>query len=234
MPPTKRRCSRFVAACSAASAADLFRDDLVAQAGRPGLVRRLQQHLDRAPQVHLARCARPLPGHEVIDRSLVDPDNRRPVDYAALAGQLASLEALDPVDCGALASAPHDGRAKLWIAWRLLALRREIPALFRDGDYRGLRAVGAQANHVVAFVRRHDKALLVAIAGRLFARLLGEPGRMPCGDAVWGDTAVEVGLADGTRLRNVVDGAMLVVEGGRLTIGAAFARFPAAALVVVD
>ena len=50
---------------------------------------------------------------------------------------------------------------------------------------------------------------------------------------MWGDTAVEVGLPDGTRLRNIVDGATLVVVDGRIRLGAAFARFPAAALLAL-
>jgi (1->4)-alpha-D-glucan 1-alpha-D-glucosylmutase len=110
-------------------------------------------------------------GHEVVSLTLVDPDNRQPVDYARHAERLAALGALDPSDAGELAAAPHDGRAKLWITSRLLALRSERPALFRDGDYRALKTGGRHADHVVAFARRHAGATLVAVAGRLFAGL---------------------------------------------------------------
>jgi (1->4)-alpha-D-glucan 1-alpha-D-glucosylmutase len=170
-------------------------------------------------------------GHEVMNLSLVDPDNRRPVDYGELAQMLAALAAIDPADASALAATPNDGRAKLWIAWRLLALRREQPALFADGDYVALDASGAHAAHVVAFARRHEGVTLVAIAGRLFAQWLGEPERLPLGDEMWEDTAVAVDLPDGARLVDVLTGSTLTVERGRIPLGRAFAAFPAAALL---
>ncbi|HUG24049.1 malto-oligosyltrehalose synthase [Piscinibacter sp.] len=170
-------------------------------------------------------------GHELISLALVDPDNRRPVDCEALAGALASLEALAPQQVSALAANPHNGRAKLWIAWRLLTLRRERPALFRDGAYAALEAHGTHAEHVLAFARRHEGTTLLVIAGRLFARLLGEAERLPLGEAVWADTTVAVDLPDGTRLTDVLCGETRTVEDGHIALGAAFARFPAAAFV---
>ena len=170
-------------------------------------------------------------GHEVINLTLVDPDNRRSVDYAALDQTLQALEALDPAQVSTLMLTPHDGRAKLWITWRLLTLRRERPALFRDGDYRALEVSGAHAEHVVAFARRHEGATLVALSGRLFFRLLGEADRPPLGEAGWFDTRVALDLPDGTRLTNVLTHETLVVEHGHIALGAAFARLPTAALV---
>jgi len=172
-------------------------------------------------------------GHEVVNLTLVDPDNRQPVDYARHAERLAALGALDPSDAGELAAAPHDGRAKLWITWRLLALRRAQPELFRDGDYLALKTGGRHADHVVAFARRHAGAALVAVAGRLFAGLGAEPGRLPLGDAVWDDTWIAVPpLQDGTRLVDALTGARVTIENRRIRLAAAFARFPGAALVV--
>lgn len=173
-------------------------------------------------------------GHETIALTLVDPDNRRPVDYTALAQTLAGLEALNPADAAqlpALASAPHDGRAKLWITWRLLMLRRERPALFGEGDYTALQVDGVHADHVVAFARRYQGVTLIAISGRLFARLLGESTQPPLGEAVWSDTSVVIDLPDGTRLTNVLTDETCVVANGRITLGAAFARLPCAALI---
>ncbi|MEP7138435.1 MAG: malto-oligosyltrehalose synthase [Caldimonas sp.] len=224
---------RFIGLLLGDEAGREFRDDLVVQAGRLawfGAFNSLSTALLKFTSPGVPDIYQ---GHEVVNLTLVDPDNRRPVDYSALSSELAALERLDPGDAGTLLEAPHDGRAKLWLAWRLLAVRRERPELFRDGGYRALKVEGPQAVHVVAFSRRHGDALLVTLAGRLFARLLGEPDRAPCGDAVWGDTAVEVGLPDGTRLRNIVDGATLVVVDGRIRLGAAFARFPAAALLAL-
>ena len=170
-------------------------------------------------------------GHETINLTLVDPDNRRPVDFASLDQRLGSLETLGPAQLPTLMAAPEDGRAKLWITWRLLALRRERPALFRDGDYAALMVSGTYATHVVAFARRHNGTLLVVIAGRLFARLLGEAMLPPLGESAWADTKVAINLPDGTRLTNILTDEILIVERGGIALSAAFACLPAAALL---
>jgi len=175
-------------------------------------------------------------GNELVDLSLVDPDNRRPVDYAPRAGLLDDLRGLDPADLArvaqALLSAPQDGRAKLLVTWRLLELRRRRLELLRDGDYRGLAASGARAAHVLAFARSHGRHVLVTIAGRLFAQLLREPGRLPLGEDAWGDTAVEVPeLAAGATLLNAITGERVQLRDGRIRLAEAFATFPAGALL---
>jgi (1->4)-alpha-D-glucan 1-alpha-D-glucosylmutase len=170
-------------------------------------------------------------GHETMALTLVDPDNRRPVDYAALDRCLKSLEAHAPAHAGYLLEPLHDGRAKLWVTWRLLALRRRQPELFRDGDYVPLEVTGTRAGHVLAFARRHQGRTLVTIAGRLFAKLLDEPGRLPLGEAVWDDTAVVIDMPDGTPLVDLLADEPIVVRDGRIAVAAAFGRFAGAALL---
>ena len=170
-------------------------------------------------------------GHETMALTLVDPDNRRPVDYAALERHLAALEKLAPEHAGYLLESLHDAPAKLWITSRLLGLRKQQPALFRDGDYLPLEASGAHAGHVVAFARRHEGTTLLALGGRLFATLLGEAERLPLGEAVWQDTAVAVDLPDGTRCVDALTGATIAVRDGRIPMGEALARFPGAVLL---
>jgi len=176
-------------------------------------------------------------GNELIDYSLVDPDNRRPVDYVLRrrlleeVRDMAQRPGFAPA-AHALAEHPYDGRAKLLVAWRLLDLRRELPALFADGSYEALETVGARAAHVLAFARRHEEGTLVVIAGRLFARLMGDPGALPVGAQVWHDTHVErSGLAEGTRLENLLTGETVRVRDGRIELAHAFASFPGAALL---
>ncbi len=171
-------------------------------------------------------------GQEIIGLTLVDPDNRRPVDYAALEQSLADLEALDPAQATTLLSTLLDGRAKLWLTWRLLSLRRQQPLLFRDGDYAALKVKGEHAQHVLAFSRRHGSAHLVVIAGRLFSRLPGMPAALPLGESVWSDTCVAIDLPEGARLTNVLTGEGLVVAGGIIRLSLAFSQLPAAALIV--
>ncbi|MGH8738007.1 MAG: malto-oligosyltrehalose synthase, partial [Burkholderiales bacterium] len=175
-------------------------------------------------------------GNELIDYSLVDPDNRRPVDYVLRRRLLEEVRDIAQrtgfaAVARALAAHPFDGRAKLLVAWRLLDLRRELPALFADGAYEPLEAGGAQAAHVLAYARRHEAGTLVVIAGRLFARLLGEPGNLPLDAAVWRDTHVAAGqMAEGSRLQNLLTGETVTVRDGRIALAHAFASFPAATL----
>jgi (1->4)-alpha-D-glucan 1-alpha-D-glucosylmutase len=125
-------------------------------------------------------------GTEFWDQSLVDPDNRRPVDFAARSAALAADET--PV-----AAAAHwrDGHVKQAVIRRALALRREAPALFARGDYQPIEVIGAKARHVVAFARTHDGANCVVVAPRLPGGLLE-----PAADSVtiptenWHDTAL--------------------------------------------
>jgi (1->4)-alpha-D-glucan 1-alpha-D-glucosylmutase len=175
-------------------------------------------------------------GCEILDFSLVDPDNRRPVDFALRREQLMSLRALADCEHPELAhsvrglfATPYDGRAKLWVALRALGLRREHPKLFSDGDYRSLDAAGARAKHLVAYARRHGRDGALVIAGRLYASLGLQPGVLPVGRAAWVDTTIDVGqIPRGTALRNVLTGETWDVEGERLQVADACANFPVA------
>jgi len=169
-------------------------------------------------------------GQEQICLTLVDPDNRGAVDYAALAATLDRLQAMDPQQAHVLLNDPQDGRAKLWLTWRLLTLRRSQQALLRDGEYVALPVTGAAAAHVVAFARRLAGSTLVVLAPRLIARLMGDRHERPVGDAAWADTRVAVDLADGP-IHDVLTGTQLQVERGQIALAEAFAQLPVAALL---
>src|SRR5207253_4500898 len=118
-------------------------------------------------------------GNEIWDFSLVDPDNRRPVDYTQRRKMLAELESIDMDACvdrgliDSLVTGMRDGRCKLFVTWKVLQFRRDHAALFRDGEYLPLRVSGEYAANVCAFARRHEGKLTVTIAPRLYLRLLG-------------------------------------------------------------
>ena len=110
-------------------------------------------------------------GEELLELALVDPDNRRPVDYAMRSRLLQEFDAIsaadDPAEAvAALRARPEDGRLKLWLIWRALQLRRERPALFACGDYRPLSPRGERARHVIAFARAHEVGTVATVASR--------------------------------------------------------------------
>ncbi|MFC7609703.1 hypothetical protein [Teichococcus aestuarii] len=122
-------------------------------------------------------------GTEFWDESLVDPDNRRPVDYAARRAALAR----NAEPAGLLADWAS-GTVKQALIHRLLLARAEAPALFTAGHYTPLPLEGAQAGAMLAFLRQEaGEALLVAVP-RLSVPLLGRGETLSVPDTVWGDT----------------------------------------------
>jgi (1->4)-alpha-D-glucan 1-alpha-D-glucosylmutase len=143
-------------------------------------------------------------GTERWDLSLVDPDNRQPVDFTQSARLLAEATSICTNE---LLRSWTDGRVKMAIISRGLALRNLRPSLFQEGDYVPLEVIGEKANHIVAFARRFDGAALVAVAPRLVAGLSAEENPLPCGPGAWGETRLVLvdGIA-GRILHNVLTG----------------------------
>jgi (1->4)-alpha-D-glucan 1-alpha-D-glucosylmutase len=166
-------------------------------------------------------------GSEFVELTLVDPDNRRPVDFELRARLLQEFEHLP--DPASLATVLHDGRAKLWVIWRLLQLRKRLPELFAAGAYMPLEVSGARREHVVAFARSHAAGTLVIAAGRLFVKLLGAPGKLPLGED-WGDAALAL-PPGAAALENVLTGERIDAADGVLPLARACAHFPVAALL---
>ena len=123
-------------------------------------------------------------GTEIWDYSLVDPDNRRPVDYELRRKMLKSLSSATPTE---LMRTWPDGRIKLFLTKHLLQLRRRHANLFERGEYLPLHASGTFAECCVSFVRRLDNNWIAVIAPRLSSRI----GFPPIGEA-WQDTAVQL------------------------------------------
>ena len=177
-------------------------------------------------------------GNELLDFSLVDPDNRRPVDYAERARMLAALEAhgeAEPAFARALLENLADGRAKLYVTWKTLQFRKAHAALFDSGEYLPAEVTGTRAGHLCAYARHVAGECALMIIPRLYAQLLGEREQLPLGERVWGDTEIELPRAwAGAHLRNVLDGHALgshVRDGRRMVLaGHALANFPVALL----
>jgi (1->4)-alpha-D-glucan 1-alpha-D-glucosylmutase len=175
-------------------------------------------------------------GNELWDFSLVDPDNRRAVDYTRRSALLAQLQRHPGPPLAELLAHLEDGRCKLLLTWKALQLRREQPQLFSHGDYRRLTVHGSHAQHVCAFARRCARQSLIVLAPRLYRRLLDDPARLPLGAEVWQDTVVELPREERSRrlFRGVVDGALIepVRHGNAMAVSVAqaLAAFPVAML----
>lgn len=152
-------------------------------------------------------------GTEEWDLSLVDPDNRRPVDWDRLARRLGAIEKADP---GELAAAWPDGRVKHWLAARLLRLRRDDPALFARGDYAPVAAEGPAADHVVAWRRSLEGRHLVVAVPRLVA------GKLNGALGLTGFDGTALPLPDGPG----DGGGERGVGGSRADLGPVFGRLP--------
>ncbi len=154
-------------------------------------------------------------GTELIEFTLVDPDNRRQVDYGKRIDALAELKRREQEE-----GAPRlwsdllereDERAKLFLICRLLNYRREHKDIFGGGEYLPLEAKGTRARHLCAFARKAGGRVVIVAAARLVATLMLEEGDSPLGESVWQDTMLLLPEGVGGRLRNVVNDAVIDV-----------------------
>jgi (1->4)-alpha-D-glucan 1-alpha-D-glucosylmutase len=180
-------------------------------------------------------------GCEMWDFSLVDPDNRRPVDYRRRREVLADLqersagagEDLSPL-AGDLVDGIEDGRIKAYVTYQTLNFRRAHPEVFADGAYLPLEATGARRDHVCAFARTAGEEVVLVVVPRLVVRLTGGE-RPPLGSEVWGKTRLLLPPLRGSRTyQNIFTGEVLAPEGppgapGPL-LANVFGRFPVALL----
>jgi (1->4)-alpha-D-glucan 1-alpha-D-glucosylmutase len=235
--------SQFIRALLEQRDGNLFLTDFIAfqrRISRFGLLNAMSQTLCKLTAPGVPDLYQ---GNELWDFSLVDPDNRRPVDYLERRRLLAELESIDMDSCvdrgliESLVTGMRDGRCKLFLTWKVLQFRRDHPSLFRDGEYLPLRVSGEYAPNVCAFARRHAGKLAVTIAPRLYLRLLGpEREDPPLGESVWGDTVIELPKEFGepVQLKNLFDGRIVAtaMTGSKVTVRLADAlrNFPVALL----
>jgi (1->4)-alpha-D-glucan 1-alpha-D-glucosylmutase len=177
-------------------------------------------------------------GNECWNFSLVDPDNRRPVDFGVLATTLTALEQQAQGKpwrdlARELAERWQDGRIKLWVTHRALCHRRAHPELYCAGNYQPVEATGAAAEHLVAFARTLGQQTVIAVAPRLLRRLTKQltssnnstfqPLR---GSAPWQGTTLALPAG---RYRQIFTDEHLTSDG-QLAVGELFANFPVALL----
>jgi (1->4)-alpha-D-glucan 1-alpha-D-glucosylmutase len=153
-------------------------------------------------------------GTEFWDTSLVDPDNRRPVDFEQRARALATHE----TNWSTLASQWQDGRIKFALTRELLALRQKFADLLRSGSYEPLQMTGRHAAHVIVFTRTLRREQVVVAIGRHFAPLTDGGRRWPA--------EFEAGLQipSHTKFKRLLGGANAGETGSNLAVN--FSHIP--------
>jgi (1->4)-alpha-D-glucan 1-alpha-D-glucosylmutase len=224
--------ARFVDACFDPEKGGAFLED----------VRDFKRHIERAGQHNalgqlLMKLMSPgvvdtYQGCELWDLSLVDPDNRRPVDFTLRARLLEELDRAAHEDrpglCAQLAAHMEDGRVKLFVLAESLRLRQRQPALFRSGGYRALDLSGPRARAAVGFAREHGDTVVVACAPRYTQSALESPEGLA---GAYGSTFLDLPEAyAGMMFRSVFTGRQVRPERGPggvvLPLGPLLAEFP--------
>lgn len=174
-------------------------------------------------------------GSDMWDLSLVDPDNRRPVDYGIRSAALEAMQRQAEGDgalavCRDVVANLDDGRIKLWTTHRALAAREELPEVFRRGEYLALSADKAHAQHVIAFLRRRGEDCVLIAVPRFACTLMHHKHELPLGKS-WGHATLSAEQCAGEQLTNVFTGEELhTPEDGQIPLKELFSEFPVAML----
>jgi (1->4)-alpha-D-glucan 1-alpha-D-glucosylmutase len=175
-------------------------------------------------------------GTELWDLNLVDPDNRRPVDFAKRRMLLEELKRGEETDLGGLLcdllSHWQDGRVKLYLIYKTLNFRGEHEELFQRGRYLPLYAARKFRENICAFGRRLDSRWVIAAAPRLLARIV-PPGRPPLGEPVWENAVLPLPHGTPDDWHNILTGEILSAcetKGGKkgLPLHQIFKTYPVA------
>ena len=228
---------RFVRSALEPSLASDFLADLIGFVGRvarPGLWNALARLL-----LHLTTPGVPdvYQGDELWNFALVDPDNRRPVDFEYRAGLLDELtgdfedDAERPALLRGLVERPEDGRVKLHVLHRALHLRRRMPGVFLGSSYEPLSAEGPASPHVFAYLRRGAEGAVVVAVPRLITRGL-MPGHLPPARWTWSGTHLRLPAAlAGTVWTSPLTLETVTPDADGVDVADVFATLPVALLV---
>ncbi len=172
-------------------------------------------------------------GTEFWDFSLVDPDNRRAVDFELRRALLDEIHGRardpDPELLSDLWSRREDGRIKLFLTHRALMARKRHRLLFERGNYQAVGSTGRFAENVLAYARREGTLWCITLVPRFLTRIIGE-GQCPIGSGVWQDTCLSLPEGSPTRWEEVLSGRQ--IQGNRLfPVSDALNHFPVGLLV---
>jgi len=170
-------------------------------------------------------------GTEALSFALVDPDNRRAVDFAANERTLVEISRLGTAEIASAFDTPHANGAKLLVTWRLLQLRKQHPALFAHGSYEALHTGGTRKDHVLAFARTQGGVTIVVVLAKWLAQLMGAERALPVGE-VWSDTTIVATKSVVGTLRDIFTGEQLeVAQESHVQVATVLRRLPLAVFV---
>jgi (1->4)-alpha-D-glucan 1-alpha-D-glucosylmutase len=183
-------------------------------------------------------------GTEIWTYTLVDPDNRSPVNFPLLEQELKELRTLE-TGIGTrdlarlLTDRKEDGRIKMYTTQKALSMRTQHRAVFEQGKYMPLFALGDKENNVCAFARQHQDTTAITIVPRFPTGLVENPEKPPLGPEVWGNTFLSTPLGtDRIQFQNIFTGESLNMKENGSTPGfflhRVFSHFPVALLESVD
>ena len=172
-------------------------------------------------------------GTEFWDLSMVDPDNRRPVDYEQRISVLKDIKQKSQTDnlklIDELMSTKKNGKIKLFITHKVLQARKEQLEVFQKGEYLPLEVVGKFKDHIVAFARSFENTTVIAIAPRFLSSLIA-PDENPLGEKVWADTQLQLPQGFSSSWQDIFTGQTLT-GNGTLAIAQVLQHFPVALLL---
>lgn len=153
-------------------------------------------------------------GTELWDLSLVDPDNRRQVDYAYRRHLLQDFQQIGDSKENQffqdLLDRRTDGRIKFYVTMTLLNFRKRNAALFVEGDYVPLEGIGEKGDHLCAFQRNREGQTILAAVPRFLTTVIPNPSVLPVGEAVWGNTLLTLPKeAQHSRYHNILTGQII-------------------------
>lgn len=183
-------------------------------------------------------------GTEIWDLTLVDPDNRRPVDFELRQRLLEEIRNMEMSrefrdTARELLERMRDGRVKLYLIRRALGLRKRRKQVFEEGKYLTVEVLGEKADNVCAFERRLGDDSIIVVAPRFFSKLIRQPDGLPIGEEVWQDMEISAGAdGDGRRYRDIFTGLIhepVIRETGKVfRLSELLSDFPVALLEQVD
>ena len=169
-------------------------------------------------------------GAELWDLNLVDPDNRRPVDFAGRRHLLRELPPIADLDReGNRQSMTRDARIKLLLIHRGLRTRGENRDLFEKGDYLPASVTGSREQHIIAFLRHWANSYALTVAPRFLTSLI-KPGEVATGHHVWQDTRISLPANAPSKWRDAITGNTLTART-ELLVGDILREFPVSILI---